>query len=133
MIILITCPYSYNYRNIVYTGFLSELLENEYIVDLIVPSDLKDDKHLKEIQKKYDGKLHIIEYDFEIKKIFKFIFVLFSSWKYSLQKTKTYIKKKEVFKSQDLKSYIKFGLGSLFPRSNKLYQYLYKIFYYILI
>jgi hypothetical protein len=130
--ILITCPYSYNYRNIVYTGFLSELLENNYIVDLIVPVDLKDDKHLKEIQKKYDGKLRIIEFDFEIKKIFKFIFIIFSSWKYSLQKTKTYIKKKEVFKAQDWKSYIKFGLGSLLPRSNKLYRYLYKIFSTIL-
>lgn len=123
MKILITCPYSFNYRNYVYSGFVEKLLSMNMKVYILLPSVLLRDPFIVELKNKYSNFLFLepIKQDYTF--LEKIVLILLRSWCYKIQNTKTYKLKNKNLKKIDFKEWVKYYALSLFlPKSVYLYK-----------
>ncbi|WP_415902807.1 hypothetical protein ACMXYR_02700 [Neptuniibacter sp. QD29_5] len=125
MRLMITCPYSYNYRNVIASGLVEELLKNDAFVLIAVPYDHLGSSELKALQDEYDGKLDIIEFKNEFGFLNKLLLILFRLWCYKLQSTKTYNEKSKYLFLTDKIEWIKYkGFSKFFPKKRAFYDFL---------
>lgn len=128
--IVITLPYSYNYRNIVLTGVLEKLLLKKNIIYLFLPHALLREKKIKELSKKYREQLFVEELIRpKSRSVANILFNLTAAVMFKIQNTYSYRIKKEFFKRSDKKKYFKFVFfNKFFPNTNNFMKFLIKLF-----
>ena len=123
MKILVTCPYSYNFRNIVCSGFLRDLLNRNHKVRILVSDAHLNSLELKELKILFPTQLEVDVFEIRYSWIKKLILIVLRSWCYKNQHTKTFESKSNYLYSYSKKEWIKyFGLSIFFPRNFSLYR-----------
>lgn len=123
MKVLLTCPYSFNYRNYVYSGFVEKLLNENIKVYIVLPKVLKNDSYILRLKNKYSGLLFIEEIEQDYTIFEKVLLIIFRAWCFKIQNTKTYkFKKQNLFKI-DIKEWMKYHfLSVLLPKNVNAYN-----------
>lgn len=129
MKIAITCPYSYNFRNVVLSGLVEEMLQEGWNVDIFIPPTLGQDEYLISLKSRMGKVLKIYDFEPVESKFVRFLSVMMASWKYNIQGTKTFKHKARWLRKKSFFQYVKYcGIGLIMPRNAQLYKKLESVY-----